>query len=224
MNAARGNYDSIISLGSNCAPAKAIRDYFSIGEAYPFDWWISSLSQLTSAVRGRFEKMFEPEEVVPIKVVDWSVHSTRYGIAYHHDFKRVEEGYVMTAIREELPTVEDKYKRRFSRLKISVSSGRTLFVRYGIQDHDRSVDEAIEDVLNLDAALRAIWPTADFDLLALPGEGSIEVGRDRHLSHVAFDYLGSETGEMWRTQQFYDLFGRRELGWTKRTFYDAAEV
>lgn len=207
MRAAKGEFDTIVSLGSNCAPAAAIRKYFSTPIAFPFDWWISSIDEILSAARNDFQDMFEEEDIEIYKVVDWSIRAGKFGIAYHHDFSRTESGYDLQTVLDALPAVKAKYERRFDRLRSRLTEGRTLFIRYGIEVRGKSQQESFSDLSDLANQFHRIFPLCDFELLALPSIGELRAS----VPGIVFDFLGDDTGEMWREEQFFSLFKRRGI-------------
>src|SRR6266478_7221318 len=160
-------YNNIISLGSNCAPAKAIREYFKIERAFPFDWWISGIDQLLYVILKDFDKMFEPDEMHIVAGSVPTVCSSRYGIAYHHDFARTEHDEIVTDILSQLSNVKEKYDFLFNRMDLVVRNSRTLFIRYGFDDDRLGISEAATKILKLKTLLESRWPDAEIKLLAL---------------------------------------------------------
>jgi hypothetical protein len=209
-------FDHIISLGGNCSVARAIRDYFGVERASPFDWWLCHIEVLSNVLNSNFYKMFEYDEM---QIVDegTSVISNRYWARYHHDFERDENDRILPDIKRQLPGVREKYAFMINRMTRLLNGSKVLFVRH-------SSDQALEDspdtiypkgVQLLDAT-RARWPTADVTLICLyteqvvPGLCSLPDRRG-----LIWDSLGPDTGEMWRTEQYYSLFRRHDLHLTR---------
>jgi hypothetical protein len=203
-------YDHIISLGGNCAPAAAIRNCFGITKAFPFDWWIFRTEHLEHLISNNFERMFEEQDVVLYKNGE-SVISTKYWIWYHHDFERDANDEVLPDIARQLPKVREKYAFLCDRLERSVSRSKVLFVR-GDQEPDDAPDYLHHKTSKLLDTLQRRWPVANISLLCLYKEELLpELRSFPPKQGLIWDTLGPPTGEMWRTEQFAAAFRRHDV-------------
>ncbi len=170
-----------ISLGYFCSVASELEVIGLRNESSPFDWLISDFEGVISAIRNNFEDFTKYEYLLQHKQYPAYYLNKKYNVQFYHDFNKY------TPLKEQLPSVEAKYKRRIKRFYESISEP-TLFVRY-ISD-EKLVDGVSKELIwieeNYDSILALIKSfNSDNEILFIANEG---VETDKfHIYHVKKD-------------------------------------
>ena len=112
-----------ISLGYFCSVASELEYIGLRNESSPFDWLISDFEGIIMAIRNNFEDFVEYDYLVQNRQHPAYYLNTKYNVQFYHDFSPY------ASLREQLPLVQEKYRRRIKRFYESISEP-TLFVRY----------------------------------------------------------------------------------------------
>jgi hypothetical protein len=136
-------YDLIVSLGDNCAPAFNIRRVFGRERAYPFDWWVTPYYAMMRLLAENYAGLFQPEHLVRAHD-DKTVLCRHYGLWHHHDFTKDADDRVLPGFLDEIPQARSKTKALLGRL-FEDSAGRdVLFLRSSLIDGgERAADPAL---------------------------------------------------------------------------------
>lgn len=161
-----------VSLGSYCAPASLVRSCGHRKAAYPFDWNICMDGEkLIEILQEGFLNFLNNDYLVPF---GWAtLLNTYYHIEFVHDGSW--EGNDSSIY---MPILQDKYSRRIARFKnLNEHQGKVFFIRSAyinsLDDINRfyKISENIEIsdnyALRLYEALRAFFPTLDFNLIII---------------------------------------------------------
>jgi len=132
----------IVSVGSECRVAYNLRRFYNFGDAYPFDWWISKLTGIVSALT-QMSRIYRVEELEPILDVEGNIQAigNRSGsIRLHHEFPR-NYAVIGSPVANGWEGKLDKPQTRFEYLvakfdEMSRLRQRVLWVRYGLNDID----------------------------------------------------------------------------------------
>jgi hypothetical protein len=142
------SYNTVYSLGKNCWPAAALRNYGLRLSSGVLDWNVSlSLSDVNSLLKNRFEGFLELQNLSFYSYfnngTELQIMDNRYNIISSHDFKT--DVNTSTSLPS-YPEVKDKYNRRIKLfLEKMETSEWILFIRTG-----GTYNEAVElqDILS----------------------------------------------------------------------------
>lgn len=202
--ARRTQYDLIISLGTMCSCAQALRTAGLQFLSMPFDW-VGGPGVLFKAqmMRDDFAGWWDAEGWTKMPDPPHSMNpwwKDKWGFTPGHDFHNG------ISFEEELPIIRARYRRRIDRMnRIIGASHRVLLVYIETPRYD--VVEPGE-CARARKALNERWPNVSFEFLVL-----------KHEEGVAFDRRREERGDCWRIVA-YDYRNYREEGW----FADCHEV
>lgn len=114
----------VISLGSYCPVAQAIKDLSFRNASYPFDWVISeSFEKVIELIKNNFDGFLDYDNLYQYTYNRDRYKNNKYLISFFHDFNRRE------SLRIQLPYVKRKYKRRIHRFCNNIMEP-TLLIRY----------------------------------------------------------------------------------------------
>jgi hypothetical protein len=194
---------TIVSLGSACSVAGALRDNGLRHIAYPFDWLVSPFNGLCQAISDDF-KHFLQEDSLTIRTFDRFGIVDYYGFEFVHDFpadrpndsfavlngeNHVTGGIVVDNWKEFLPTIKEKYARRITRLNTLLTGSDTVyFIRYG--------DTTKAQAMILKNIIKQKYPTLAFTLIIL-GK-SAEIQANWHTAQIENYYLDEQNSESWK--------------------------
>jgi len=116
-------YNSFISLGYFCSVAIDLDRINRRDKSYPFDWLITDIKSVEKCIENKFHDFLEEDLLYRDDTYDYIVHNKKFQIDFYHDFKPGIE------IREQLPSVKEKYERRINRFYKTICKP-TLFIRY----------------------------------------------------------------------------------------------
>lgn len=207
----------IISLGSACTVAGAMRTYGIRFEAYPFDWLVSPFDSLYKALDDDF-KNFLKEDSLVVRQSDKYGTLDYYGFHFVHDFPSVNPNDEIAALigenhvtggvlrddwRQFIPSVKSKYLRRIERLRRVLNSREKVYlVRHC--DTTRAQAVALRDLIIKK------YPNLDFILVVVDRTQGIK--QDWNLEKIKNFYLddsvnGGQNGweEIFRTLGFDSL-------------------
>jgi hypothetical protein len=152
------DFQIIVSLGGLCQVAYQIERRFGYKFNSPFDWIVTpmeSIEKILSTDGSEFGRS--------IKVINngSTAICRSYGVAYHHDYKRDENGYIIIdsdsilASRSKMINKYEKFKEMLA------SKPRTLFIRF-CGHHDSAIssshliDDRTVETRDLNALCKAI--------------------------------------------------------------------
>lgn len=159
--------DRVVSLGSNCEVTAALRDYFNVDRAYPFDWWITPLKSVKKILRDDFKSLLNSEFLEVSKDKN-TVHCKHYNILHHHDFTRGEGYQIIPDIESQIPNLKAKFEYLADRFFKDCATGKNLFIRnrVGYDSYlDQDGGDIQEDYEDLYRLICEIFPLADNYLL-----------------------------------------------------------
>ncbi|QQP69538.1 hypothetical protein JHE06_07900 [Carnobacterium sp. CS13] len=122
------NYQHFISLGFFCSTASELEKIGLRDTSSPFDWLITDLKGIIQCIENRFEGLLDYENLSQYRDNPNYYVNEKYGVHFYHDFS----GY--SSLKEQLPNVFKKYKRRIEKFYINIKEP-TLFFRY-IKDNN----------------------------------------------------------------------------------------
>ena len=162
------DFKHFVSLGHFCSVAMDLEALGLREASLPFDWNIDlDLPKLLDCIRNGFDGFLEEDELEQSRE-DPSHYMNRYGVQFFHDFDPYR------SLAEQLPAVQEKYRRRISRFYETVKEP-TLFLRYitdavkdaqGEPTEVRYLQTHYDEVL---ALLRSFNPANDLLLIANEG-------------------------------------------------------
>jgi hypothetical protein len=183
-------YDKIVSLGTDCTVGLAFKARNVKAETYPFDWivghyrWVRAQfdARLPWPIDGDALEVYDPKN--PHILADDPA-----GAYYYHDFTADRP------VAEQLPAVQDKYRRRADRLNALLDSGdRVLFLRTHLHNTRYPEDVAAGTTAQIEELASVIeqrYPNADFRVLMLySAEGDAPTHPRVTRIQVAGDKLG----------------------------------
>ena len=156
-----------ISLGYFCSLAMDLEKLGLRSESSPFDWLISDFEGVIRAIENNFDGFLACEDLSQNTANRAIYKNTYYNVDFYHDF---DSRY---PLRDQLPEVERKYRRRIDRFYESIKEP-TLFIRY-ISDEELVdgkskellwIEENFDRVMNL---LRSF--NAENDILFIANTG-----------------------------------------------------
>jgi hypothetical protein len=119
-------FTHVVPLGVSCRVTYQVRTFFGTTEAYPFDWWISSLDGLARYLErpdpGRIYGEGGLEEVRRAHGKVVSIRSAEFGFQLYHEFPRHRE--TPPGLDAEISVVSPGW-----RLKRVASIGNHVFYR-----------------------------------------------------------------------------------------------
>jgi hypothetical protein len=213
----------VVPLGLSCRVTHQARTCFGVGEAFPFDWWISPLAGVT-----RYLDHLDCERVygaggLEERVVDGrieSIRSVEFGFELLHEFPRTGEGAsrgVAPGWQGHVAAARAQHERRLDRLcRLDQPGHRILFLRhkYGVVADEPAPAREIAELWD---ALHRLWRQADVALLLL------NVGLDgplpRGVLAVRFDDPPGPPPDEWRgdTPRWRAAFAARGLRLQRRS-------
>ena len=117
-------FKHVISLGSYCSVAQALKDLTFRDASYPFDWVISeSFEKVIELIKNDFDGFLKYNNLYQYTYNRDRYKNNKYLISFFHDFNRRE------SLRIQLPYVKRKYKRRIRRFYNDIKEP-TLLIRY----------------------------------------------------------------------------------------------
>lgn len=200
---------TVISLGSACNVAGALRDNNLRTAAYPFDWIVSPFNSLYNALSDDFKYLLK-EDSLSIRLSDRYGILDYYGFHFVHDFpvdrpndsfaKLIGENHVTGGIicdnwKDFLPAVKEKYLKRINRLKsLCLDTNFIYFIRHGDTTQNQAI--LLRDLLKIK------YPFLSFELIIL-GQ-SKEIDKQWNLNHIKNCYLNENEPAEW-TRLFQSL-------------------
>lgn len=184
------NYDLVFSIGFDCKGTQSLRranlQFFS----GPFDWVTgASLPIRADLLAGSFERWFPMEELQDegressdrFANAHKVVRNIRSGLEFRHDFP------VDRSVKEGLPEVSEKYRRRLERLQRSIEGSAKALAVY-VQGFEAPVPTLNELVSAYDCLRERFGERVD--ILAIcdaepdtPGHAEVrETARDGHVA------------------------------------------
>lgn len=122
-------YNNIISIGFNCAIAASLRRYGLRNRTYPFDWGVSTMEGVLTAVKEKFADFLDESWIMEIE--DGMYYHNKYQFNFVHDF---QDGiWNEIDFEGQLRYVKNKYKKKICNFLEDMELGGILFVRQ-IQD------------------------------------------------------------------------------------------
>ncbi len=132
------HFTHFISLGYFCSVAMELERYGFRNASYPFDWLITPyFDQVIRAIDTHFDGMLDYNALEQDTTKRQIYHDRGYRFSFVHDFDKY------TPLSEQLPDVQDKFRRRIDRFYRDITEP-TLFLRY-INDELESSDDCSED-------------------------------------------------------------------------------
>lgn len=116
-------YDNFISLGYFCSVSLELEKIGLRSFSSPFDWCISNFKGVEKAIYTKFEDFLNYENMYQNREIHNIYLDRNYDILFAHDFDKY------TSLKEQLPKVKEKYKRRIEKFYNSITKP-TLFIRY----------------------------------------------------------------------------------------------
>jgi hypothetical protein len=112
-------YNSVLSLGSNCAVAGQIQRYFGGNPQSPFDSLIEVLKTNGRQLGLRCSAEF----------LGTTAYCESYGLLYHHEFKRKLNNNIIFDV-DSLVNLRNKILHKWSTFREVARSSSPLFIRY----------------------------------------------------------------------------------------------
>lgn len=112
-----------ISLGYFCSVASDLERIGLRNESSPFDWLICDFEGVIKAIQNNFDNFLDYNFLSQNRQYPSYYLNTKYNVQFYHDFSPY------LSLKEQLPTVQEKYRRRIKRFYVSISEP-TLFIRY----------------------------------------------------------------------------------------------
>lgn len=116
-------YEHVISLGYFCGPSSELEKIGLRDASYPFDWLISDMEGIMDCIKNDFKGFLKEDTLYQYKSNKGYYKNTEYNFHFYHDFSNKNK------LKDQLPSVEEKYSRRIERFKENTKC-TTLFVRY----------------------------------------------------------------------------------------------
>lgn len=193
-------FQTIISLGEGCEVAYQLRRHFGTERAGMFDWLILPPRGLGRLLHDGPDELLQLDELEPIDGGN-TIVTRRYGIAFHHEFRRGGDGLVKVhRIASQLANVRAKYQALWERLNSDcLAGGPVLFVCSRRREADLDgvgLDDG-EALAELRAAAMTRWPGADLRFLFLgytPWFVADDVTFDQVEGGDPADWRGSDLG------------------------------
>lgn len=181
---ANEHHFEVISLGSQCLPARQLEIYKISSGYYPFDWAVTQFDALMSVLKNDFKNFGEKENLKVVgheitnadgtKSIQKWVVDTKYNISYPHGIPAFDN------INQEFSCFDAKQKRRIKRFYDTISSGKHIF----FFRHLISKSQAIK-LRNL---LDKKFPSLKYTLVAT--DYTDEIKTDWNLKKIKNFYLG----------------------------------
>ena len=163
-------FQHVISLGEDCEVAHHLRRYLKVERANLFDWLMLPPEGLIRVLREGTGMLGALEDLEPIDGGQ-AMASRSYGIVFHHEFKRGEDGLVdLDQVPAQLERVRAKYVALWERLDRDCrGGGPVLFVhsRRRLPDVAGTGIDQGEPLEALRAAAMERWPDADLRFVFL---------------------------------------------------------
>lgn len=122
-------YHRVISVGMGCGPASMLKHYYLRDASYPFDWLTTPIDSLIEQLESDFSHFLLSSDTLSRRVNNARyIFDSASGISLQHDF--TPNG----SLEIELPSVREKYLRRYNRL--AHSPGPVLFIRYVLTEEE----------------------------------------------------------------------------------------
>lgn len=123
-------FSHIVSLGDKCRTTYQIRRHFNFGLPFPFDWWVSTVDGLTTALDDTYDP-YQPEllreEILHDRI--FQIASFDLSIRFVHEFPR-EGNSIVKNWRDFIPKARDTFMKRRERLiSLNQKGNEILFVR-----------------------------------------------------------------------------------------------
>lgn len=158
-------YKYFISLGSCCAVANELLRFGLSDACYPFDWSVIDFKSVMYLINSNFDD-FLNEKRLKQNVTRKHIYADEFRKIYlYHDFNAYQ------SLKEQMPAVREKYKRRIARFYESIKQP-TLFFRYIYYKPSAGQSELswIED--NIDHIRKSLRTfNADNDIIFIANEG-----------------------------------------------------
>ena len=145
-------FQNFISLGYFCDVAKELEKLGLRSFSGPFDWNISSLNGVISAIENNFEGYLDYDCLQQNKYYRKRYKNVRYDIAFFHDFSAYR------SLASQIESVKDKYNRRIDKF-YRVTEKPTLFIRY-IIDNDELLYIS-ENIDRIESLIKSRNPDSD---------------------------------------------------------------
>jgi len=218
-------YDLVFSLGAACACTECLRRAGLQFSSFPFDWLAgSTLPRRTDLLVGDGEECLRRDLLVHVRSVSAvrtdAYRNTATDITFKHDFPAGEP------LESSLPSVREKYDRRFARLRTLLGRGGRALAVY-VTTPPAGIPPTVEEAASCRRRLMERFPNTAFDLLVLRYGENAEPRVERPqegLAFATFDYhfrtdpTGANTVDRDRVVSFF-----RDLGLSARDYRSAAE-
>ncbi len=162
----------VVPLGVSCRVTYQLRTYFRAGEAYPFDWWGSSIDGVARYLQDPDpDRIFSPDGLIE-QTADGGIYtilSRTFGFQLFHEFPRRSAQTAIRVVspqwRDHVAAARSAHERRLQRLLDLDRPGNAIvFVRHKLD----AADDAQRIQENVDALWRTLsarWTIADIRLL-----------------------------------------------------------
>jgi hypothetical protein len=162
-------FTRIVSLGGHCEPAAQLRRVGMYQFHSPFDWLVTPMTALCDIISDRGERL--ATEFVTSNDGK-SVACRSYGVLYHHEFARDEDGRVMFSVPA-MHACRSKLQHKMeSFTRMCCGDERVLFIRQSITTHlpwDRARDfselRAQGSITDVVSVLEQQFASLDFHIL-----------------------------------------------------------
>jgi hypothetical protein len=175
------NKPIIIPIGDNCTAASVLGFVNLRYLSCPFDWYQSTFEQIYRLLENDFADFFNTCYLARVKDL---ITSVKYGIKFHHDFSTDPKTTGFFDWQKEIPSVQDKYKRRIDRFYKICHMGRPIyFLRCRAMEEIRlSPVETASWLERLVSLIRVKFPQLQFTILY--GDFDPAVEKIRRISQV----------------------------------------
>ena len=112
-----------ISLGYFCSIALDLDKLGLRAASYPFDWLITDFEGVINCMKNNFKDFLNVDFLYQNTKRPYVYKNIKYNFEFYHDFSRHKP------LKNQLVTVNEKYKRRTQRFYDSIKE-ETIFIRY----------------------------------------------------------------------------------------------
>lgn len=150
-------YDLVISLGTDCACASYLKMHNLRFNSFPFDWLtLAPFKNRISLIENNFENFLLEKDMKflffgkdqPINKENDGYHNVITKFNFYHDFP------ANVPLKESLPTVQEKYKRRIKRFYKKINNNKRILFIYFCRDEKLENNEILDAFKKLNAKFK----------------------------------------------------------------------